>query len=152
MSREMKRPPLRRRLRRALDRLAPRWTVAVSSARARAHAHRLVESWGCGELTRKLIERFGSAVREGPFAGLILTPMTRAEHLGPYLLGGYESELDGAWETVFRETYPQIVDVGAKFGYDGVGLPRRYPDATVVAFDTDPWARRAVREMAAANG
>jgi hypothetical protein len=152
MSRETKRPPLRRRLRRALDRLAPRWTVAVSSARARAHAHRLVESWGCGELTRKLIERFGSAVREGPFAGLILTPMTRAEHLGPYLLGVYESELDGAWETVFRETYPQIVDVGAKFGYYAVGLARRYPDATVVAFDTDPWARRAVREMAAANG
>ncbi|MFL6235256.1 MAG: hypothetical protein ACJ76N_19125 [Thermoanaerobaculia bacterium] len=143
---------MRRLLRRALDRVAPRWTAEVSSARARAHAHRLVESWGCGALNRKLIERLGTSVREGPFAGLTLSPMTRAEHLGPYLLGVYESELDEAWEAVFRRTYSQIVDVGAKFGYYAVGLARRYPDVPVAAFDTDPWARRAVREMAAANG
>jgi hypothetical protein len=143
---------VRRLIRRALHRVAPRWTVEISSARARAHAHRLVRSWGCDVLNRKLIERFGPAVLEGPFAGLTLSPMTRAEHLGPYLLGVYESELDRAWETVFRRTYSQIVDVGAKFGYYAVGLAKRYPDAPVVAFDTDLWARRAVREMAAANG
>ena len=142
----------RRLVRTALHRVAPRWTVELSSARARAHAHRLVESWGCGALNRKLIERFGPAVQEGPFAGLILSPMTRAEHLAPYLLGVYESELDRAWETVFRRTYSRIIDVGAKFGYYAVGLAKRYPDTPVVAFDTDRWARRAVREMAAANG
>ncbi len=142
----------RRLIRRALHRVAPRWTVEVSSARARAHAHRLVKSWGCDALNRKLIERLGPAVQEGPFAGLILSPMTHAEHLGPYLLGVYESELDRAWEAVFRRTCSQIVDVGAKFGYYAVGLARRYPQTPVIAFDTDAWARRAVREMAAANG
>ena len=143
---------MRRLGRRALHRVAPRWTVEVSSARARAHAHRLVKNWGCDALSRKLIERFGTAVQEGPFAGLVLSPMTHAEHLGPYLLGVYESELDRAWEAVFRRTYSQIVDVGAKFGYYAVGLAKRYPRVPVVAFDTDAWARRAVREMAAANG
>jgi hypothetical protein len=143
---------LRRLIRRALHRVAPRWTVEISSARARAHAHRLVESWGCGELNRKLIGRFGASVQEGPFAGLILSPMTHAEHLGPYLLGVYESELEPAWETVFRRTYTQIVDVGAKLGYYAVGLARRYRQTPVVAFDTDVWARGAVREMAAPNG
>lgn len=122
------------------------------SARARAHAHRVVAQWGCGALTRTLVNRFGGVVQEGPFAGLALTQMTHAEQLGPYLLGVYESELDEAWDTVFRGTYSQIVDIGAKFGYYAVGLARKFPDAAVLAFDTDWWARKAVREMAAANG
>ncbi len=143
---------MRRLLKRMLRRVAPRWTVEISSARARAHAHRLVKGWGHDALNRKLAEHLGSAVREGPFAGLVLSPMTHAEHLGPYLLGVYESELDPAWETVFRGTYSRIVDVGAKFGYYAVGLAKRYPETPVVAFDTDRWARKAVREMAAANG
>jgi hypothetical protein len=98
-----------------------------------------------------LFEQFGSVIQEGPFAGLTLTVMTHAEQIGPYLLGVYESELDEAWATVFRGSYTQIVDIGAKFGYYAVGLAKRYPGAAVVAFDTDWWARRAVREMAAAN-
>jgi hypothetical protein len=137
---------------RVLGAVAPRWSAALMSARARAHSHRVVESWGCGPLTRKLVERFGSHVQEGPFAGLTLTAMTHAEQIGPCLLGVYESELDEAWETVFLGTYTQIIDVGAKFGYYAVGLAKRYPGASVVAFDTDWWARKAVREMLDANG
>jgi hypothetical protein len=44
-----------------------------------------------------------------------------------------------------------IVDVGAKFGYYAIGLARKCPRADVVAFDTDPWARRAILEMMRAN-
>lgn len=122
------------------------------SARGRAHSHRVIASWGCGSLNRKLTERFGSRVQEGPFAGMALTAMTHAEQIGPYLLGVYESELDEAWAIVCRGEYAQVVDVGAKFGYYAVGLARKYPAASVVTFDTDWWARKAVREMAAANG
>jgi hypothetical protein len=139
-------------VKRWLSSASPRLATAVLSARARAHSQRVIAGWGCGPLNRKLVERFGPRVQEGPFAGMALTPMTRAEQLGPYLLGVYESELDEAWEVVLRGSYPQILDVGAKFGYYAVGLARRYPDAAVVAFDTDWWARRAVREMASANG
>lgn len=131
---------------------APRWTTALMSARARAHSHRVLESWGCGRLNCKLIERFGNRVQEGAFAGLVLTPMASAEQIGPYLLGVYESELDGAWDSVLRGAYPQILDIGAKFGYYAVGLAKHYPSASVIAFDTDWWARKAVRQMAAANG
>jgi hypothetical protein len=132
--------------------VAPRSTTALMSARARAHSQRVLAGWGCGPITRKLVDRFGSRVQEGPFAGLVLTPMTHAEQLGPYLLGVYEGELDEAWATVFAGTYTQIIDVGAKFGYYAVGLAKRYHDAAVVAFDTDAWARRAIAEMSAANG
>lgn len=122
------------------------------SARARAHSHRVVAGWGGKAVAEKLIDRFGDRVQEGPFAGLTLTAAASAEQVGPYLLGTYESELDEAWAVVFQGSYTQIVDVGAKFGYYAVGLARRYPDAAVVAFDTDWWARRAVAGMAAANG
>lgn len=132
--------------------VAPRLSVALHSARARAHAHRVIAGWGNAAVTEKLIEHLGSRVQSGPFQGLILTEMTHAEQFGPYLLGLYEHELDEAWSTVFRQSYSQIIDVGAKFGYYAVGLARRYPRARVVAFDTDWWARKAVRQMAAANG
>lgn len=135
-----------------LFRIAPRWTTALLSARARSRSHKLLASWGCGRVNKKLIERFGCHVQEGPFKGLLLTTSTHAEQIGPYLLGLYESELDEAWDTVLRGTYSQIIDIGAKFGYYAVALAKRYPSARVVAFDTDGWARGAVREMAAANG
>jgi hypothetical protein len=139
-------------LRGLLYAIAPQWTTSLASARARAHSQKVIASWGCGPITRKLIDRFGSIVQKGPFAGMILTPMTHAEQIGPCLLGVYESELDDAWDIALRGIYSQIVDVGAKFGYYAVGLAKRYPDASVVAFDTDWWARKATREMAAANG
>ena len=142
---------MKQTIKQALHAMFPEWTTALMSARARAYSQSLMADWGCRDLNRKLIERFGPTVQEGPFAGMVLGPMAEAEHLGPYLLGVYESELDGAWDHVFRGTYTQIVDVGAKFGYYAVGLARRYPDVPVVAFDTDPWARNAVREMSAAN-
>lgn len=131
---------------------APRLTAAIQAARARAHSHRLLRDWGYDRLGASLVAHCGDRVLSGPFAGLTLTPMTRAEHIAPFLLGVYESELDQAWATALTRTYSQIVDVGAKFGYYAVGLARRYPTVPVVAFDVDWWARAALREMAAANG
>lgn len=136
---------------RMLYAVAPRWTTALMSARSRAHSHRVLESWGCGAANRKLIQHLGRAVLAGPFAGLELTPMVDAEQLGPFLLGTYECELDAAWAIALQGRYSLLVDVGAKFGYYAVGLARRYPEAEVVAFDTDEWARRALKEMAGAN-
>lgn len=98
-----------------------------------------------------LYERLGDKVRSGPFAGLTLTPMTLSEQFGPFLLGVYERELFSAWRTVLNGSYDCIIDVGAKFGYYAIGLARRFPATPVMAYDIDPWARRAMREMRAAN-
>jgi len=134
-----------------LYRIAPEWTTAVLSARARRQFQQAVRHWGGDAVTRQLVDRLGSHVQEGPFAGLQLAAATHAEQIGPFLLGVYESELDAAWATVFRGEYSQIIDIGARFGFYAVGMARRYPRASVVAFDTDWWARKAIREMAAAN-
>lgn len=131
--------------------IAPKRATAFFSARARAHSHRVVAAWGNDEVVRKLLAEFGSVVQEGPFAGMILPPETHREQIGPYLLGTYESELDGAWEKIFQHSYRQIIDVGSKFGYYAIGLARRNPAAEVFAFDSDPWARQATIQTAKAN-
>lgn len=139
-------------LKRRLLAVAPRLTTALMSARSRAHAQRLVKAWGLDRLNRRLMDEVGSSVVSGPFRGLRLTPMTWQEHIGPFLLGTYEMELHAWWETILGGPLPQVIDVGAQFGYYAVGIAMRCPQAAVVAFDTDRWARRAQREMAAANG
>lgn len=144
--------PGRRAVRATLARVAPGPFLALTSARHRAHAQRLFARWGCLDLNRTLIARFGPRVLTGPFAGLALTPLTHRDHIGPYLLGTYEHELHGAWEEILARSYSCVVDVGSRFGYYAVGLARRYPGVPVVAADPDWWARAAVREMAAANG
>ena len=130
---------MKQAVKRWLFAVAPKWATSFFSARARATSHRAVEGWGCLRVNDLLMDRFEARVQGGPFRGMTLTPMTRAEQIGPFLLGLYESELNDAWELVFRGTFPQIVDVGAKFGYYAIGLARRFPESRVVAFDTDPW-------------
>jgi hypothetical protein len=104
------------------------------------------------DLNQKLIARAGRRVLDGPFVGMTLTPSAEEQHVGPYLLGTYEAELHNWIEECLRGRFSQIVDIGSSFGYYAVGLARNFPHTSVVAFDTDWWARRAVMEMAAANG
>jgi hypothetical protein len=82
---------------------------------------------------------------------MTLTPMTHEEHLGPYLLGTYETELHPWIERLTSQRFQQVLDIGSKFGYYAVGLARRMPSTPIVAFDPDPWARKATREMSDAN-
>lgn len=136
---------------RAFFALAPQTATKVMSARARAHSHRLVKQWGLFDLNQKLIAEVGTQVIGGPFKGMTLTAMTYREHVGPFLLGTYETELHQWWKEIYQRSFGQIVDVGAKFGYYAVGLALKFPNSRVFAFDTDWWARDALREMAAAN-
>lgn len=143
---------LKHQLKRALLAVAPETTIAVMSARSRAHSQRLVDEWGLVALNRKITDVFGLTVQAGPFRGLSLSPMTLREHLGPFLLGTYEAELHPWIESLLAGRFSQIIDVGSKFGYYAVGFARAYPGAKVIAFDTDWWARKATLEVAKANG
>lgn len=141
-----------RRLKLFVDRLLPNLATVRRAARSRRGSHRDARRKGHTALNQRLIDVIGMRVASGPFTGLALTPMTLSEHVGPALLGIYEAELHAAIERLLRREYPQIIDVGAKWGYYAVGLSRRQPKAESIAFDVDPWARRATREVARANG
>ncbi len=142
---------LKRSLKSFLKTIAPQTTLTILAVRARRHSHQLIRKWGLLHLNQKLIARFGASVQSGPFRGTILTPMTWSEHLGPFLLGTYEAELHPWLEAICGKQYTQILIVGAKFGYYAIGLARRIPNVSVIAFDIDPWACKAIQEMIAAN-
>jgi hypothetical protein len=131
---------------------APKLAVAVQASRARRQSHRLLKEWGLWTLNQRLVAEMGNRVLDGPFKGLMLSPRTCAEHIGPYLLGTYEAELHDTWSRLLKREYNEIIDVGANFGYYAVGFARRLPKTKVVAIDVDWWARKTVAEMAAANG
>jgi hypothetical protein len=139
-------------LKKSALRVWPSATTTLVSIRSRRLSHRLVEGWGLHRVDDRLIERQGLVVAAGPFAGLRLPEATRAEHLGPFLLGTYESELHGWLDELRGAIVAQVIDVGAKFGYYAVGLARWWPEARSIAFDTDPWARRVLRQTASLNG
>lgn len=139
-------------LKRLAIRSFPQRAARLLAARSRSMNQKLVKRIGSFDLTAKLVSKLGSTVQSGPFAGTVLTPTTHAEHLGPYLLGTYERELHPTWQRLAYQTFSQVIDVGAKFGYYAVGLARIFPSVPVLAFDTDRWAQAAVAEMASVNG
>ena len=139
-------------LKRLIDRLFPRMATVRRARRSRRGSHRDAINKGYAALDARLVALNGMRVATGPFAGMQLTPMTLREHVGPSLLGIYEAELHPWVERLLAARHPQVVDVGAKFGYYAVGFARALPEARCVAFDVDPWARRATREVARANG
>jgi O-antigen/teichoic acid export membrane protein len=96
--------------------------------------------------------RFGPLVRRGPFEGLRYPIATcQSRNLVPKLVASYEDELHHWFEEVVFKRYPTIVNVGSADGYYTVGLALRCPEARIIAFDTDRWARKATLEMAREN-
>ena len=87
----------------------------------------LLKAWGLWALNQRLVAELGSQVLDGPFTGMTLSALSRAEHIGPYLLGTYEAELHDTWNRLLQREYSEFVDVGANFGYYAVGLARRFP-------------------------
>jgi len=131
--------------------LPDRVAAALFAARSRRINQSLVKKWGCTDLSAKLGSKFNATVQGGPFAGLRLAPECFHEHVAPYLLGTYESELNPWWDKILSGRYSTLLDVGAKFGYYAIGLARHFPDTPVVAFDTDLWAQKIIAQMSALN-
>lgn len=126
-------------------------SAQLFAVRARAYSQALARSWGCIALNDKVVSQFGNKVLHGPFSGIELSAEARREHISPFLLGTYEQELHDTWNSIFEMKFSEILDVGAKFGFYAVGLARRLPGTPVLAFDTDPWARKATKEMSSVN-
>jgi hypothetical protein len=131
----------RRALGPAYPRALRRWRAAQGAWRSRRVA----------AVTRRFVAWHGLTVSGGPFAGLVYPDQT-ALSLAPKLLGIYERELHGAIEAAIRAAPGVIVNVGAADGYYAVGLARRVPGATVIAYEADATQRALCMRVAAANG
>jgi hypothetical protein len=76
------------------------------------------------------------AVLSGPFQGmkLDLSPVS-SRHLLGYLLGTQELELHSVIETVIRQQYSTVINIGVADGYYAIGLARRMPSTRIVGFE-----------------
>ena len=132
--------------------LAPTTAIQLSAARARRHAQMLESNWGLVDETHNFVGKFGNAVCYGPFSGMTYPPRSLDRHVTDKLLGTYEMELHPFLEEAIKAGPEQVIDIGSAEGYYAVGMARRLPDATIVAFDADSWARERTAEMAQVNG
>ena len=132
-------------------RISPQIAAAASAVRVRRHNQRYYHEAGISEVGRKVAEHGGLKVQSGPFREMRLPPALLREHLAPYLLGCYEHELHVEIERMISLRPSCLVDIGAKFGYYAVGMAMRVPGIRLIAFDTDPWARRMIRDTAKLN-
>jgi hypothetical protein len=143
---------IKTRVRDALTRLAPETMTRIQSTRSRAHALRMLDQWGVPHLTEQVTARYGMTVQAGPFKGMRLSEHAREDHLSPYLLGTFETEVQPWVEQLLTGSYSLAIDLGARLGYYAVGTALRRPDLNVIAFETDRWARDATNEAASING
>ena len=102
-------------------------------------------------LARLVRARTGMRVRAGPFQGMRYIDRSVGSAFLPKLLGIYERELNDCIEEACGLNFPLIVDIGAAEGYYAVGMALRNPSARVVAFESDPEGRDALRALAKLN-
>jgi hypothetical protein len=129
------------------------WRVAPSAMADRARTYERSVRQRAG-LTN-LATRFPPVVVHGPFTGLRYPEnllLNEADAPIAKLLGTYEQELQPVFDEIIARSPTAIIDLGTAEGYYAVGLARACPTSTVYAYELAGSARRACRELAAANG
>jgi hypothetical protein len=121
------------------------------AARSRRFQLRGLKNSGLIEITTRYIERYGSTVRYGPFAGTIYPLEAALSHNSiPKLLGTYEQELHYTIRNIGQRKYDLIVDIGGAEGYYAVGLARLLR-TKVLTYDPEPIERSFCEKAARLN-
>ena len=132
--------------------LSDRTYTRILSMRSRDHQLRLLRQTGDLQLTRTLVDAYGTSVLNGPFRGQIYPEASLLNRLGaPRLLGCYEQELHRIFANL-DPSYEAFMDIGAAEGYYAVGMARKSRAGKVFAYETDPREVSSCREMAQLNG
>ena len=93
-----------------------------------------------------------STIIGGPFRGMNYITESTCGMILPKILGIYELELQPLLESAVALGPDLVIDVGSAEGYYAVGLARRLPNARVVCFDVDRFARHLLKDMVRRNG
>lgn len=113
--------------------------------------YEILTRYRCLLLNNTIVQKEGSHVLGGPFAGMALVnPMNGFNT--PLLLGCYEEELHDIVRSLPATAYQHVLNIGCGDGYYAVGLKRLMPSVEMWAYDIDPEAQRKCRDMAALNG
>jgi len=110
---------------------------------------RLLSKWRSVLIQNTLIEHEGTKVLQGPLAGMgFVERSAEGCHIAK-LLGCYEQPLQPYITAAIEKNYSTLLNIGCAEGYYAVGLARAMPKTRSLAFDTDPKAQVACRELAA---
>jgi hypothetical protein len=115
-------------------------------------SHRIGYPARYSRVAEAVVGKYGRKVIEGPFAGMIYGEKVAGSAYTPKILGTYELEIQPWIKQIIQDDYQTIIDLGCAEGYYAVGLALRCPRTTIYAYDGDPEAQVACRELAALNG
>ena len=113
---------------------------------------RLLCKWRSVLIQNTLIANEGTKVLQGPLAGMDFIERSAEGCHVAKLLGCYEQPLHPHIHVALSGKYSKIVNIGCAEGYYAIGFARAIPNLISLAFDTDPGAQNACRELAERNG
>src|SRR6516165_9454119 len=88
----------------------------------------------------------------GPFSGMAYLNTSDFGPIAPKWLGIYEAEIQDFVCELCESGYETITNIGSAEGYYSVGFARASAASRIIAFDIDPFARRALAALAQMNG
>ncbi len=107
---------------------------------------------GIPALAAIIVERCGSSVLSGPFAGMDYITESAGSAFLPKLIGSYECELHSIIEKILTSNYDTVADIGSAEGYYAVGLAMHLPKTSkIYAFDINPDAQKLCASLAKKN-
>jgi hypothetical protein len=125
--------------------------ITLQSLVSRNTQMKYLRDGGFLDMGKQFVERYGTEVLHGPFAGMkYSTESTLTRHIVPRLMGTYEMELH-SFLAGLAGSYECVLDIGAAEGYYAVGLALRL-GVPVYAFEADVRERARVKKMADLNG
>lgn len=113
---------------------------------------RALAKWRSQLIGSTLAAKSGTLIQGGPFEGMAYVAAASEGGIAPRLLGVYETTLHDFFHAAPRQGYDAVLNVGCAEGYYAVGCARLLPEAAVLAWDIDPAARDACRDLARLNG
>jgi hypothetical protein len=120
-------------------------------AAAMNQALRLMSKWRSALIQNAIVKKLGTAVQSGPLRGLDFLPGSAEGCHIAKLLGTYEQPLHPYIEAAVDAAYAIILNIGCAEGYYAVGMARRMQDTRVLAYDSNPDARKICAGLAAKN-
>ena len=115
------------------------------------NAFRLLAKWRSILISNTIIASHETHVLQGPMQGLEYVANASEGCLAARLIGCYEQPLLTFVEEAIHTDYVNVVNIGCADGYYAVGMARRMPKSKMWAYDTNPAAQNACRELAQKN-
>ena len=115
------------------------------------NAFRLLAKWRSILISNTIITSHNTHVLQGPMQGLDYVASGSEGCLAARLIGCYEQPLLAFVEEAIHTDYASVVNIGCADGYYAVGMARRMPKTKMWAYDINPAAQDACRQLAQKN-